>query len=488
MNMQKKIEDVINTSLTLKPTDFHEVKKLSEMIHPLAQYLPYSLELKPDTFVLDDLICDQITLIAGSPGVGKTSQLVPLFTRVAWLCDEADQLKPRLRRKVIYVAEDTSQVIKILSAMRTNGDLGQANQDDIRDWFRVVSAKRLSAESIVLVNSDYRELAFRNERSSGHHFYDAMPLVVFDTANATLELESENDNAEVGHAIALLKNEFQGVPIVVVAHVAKSLKRSDIADFSVRGAGAFEGDCTQVCYLIKDDKGNDRWLEIGLGKHRFTAIARGIRFSSRMIDTVGEDVLGIWRPIRVHYGLPELVDSRSLADERSAKAEQEAKEQIEAKRTLLLEAVSNLWKKPIPSHRPNKSGIFQSVGGKKAEAIELVDTLTIEGWLLEVPIPSDMRPHPLVKSIYCRLDESQRTLYHETGNPPVTEKDIPSVWLKPSIGSQSVEAIGEPMTEKSLTFEQEESKSCDLVETISSVPESSVPLKKKTAGTDDLEG
>lgn len=466
----------------------NEVKKLPEITHPLAKYLPYSLELQPDTFVLDDLICDQITLIAGSPGVGKTSQLVPLFTRVAWLCDEDEQLKPRLRRKVIYVAEDTSQVIKILSAMRMNGDLGQANQDEIRDWFRVVSAKRLSAEIIVQVSSDYRELAFRNERSSDRHFYDAMPLVVFDTANATLELESENDNAEVGRAIALLKNEFQSIPIVVVAHVAKSLKRSDIADFSVRGAGAFEGDCTQVCYLIKDDQGNDRWLEIGQGKHRFTAIARGIRFSSRMIDTVAPDVLGILRSIRVQYGLPELIDSRSLADERAAKAVQEAKEQLEAKRLKLLDAVTALWTNPTPSHRPTKTGIYQSIGGKKTEAFDLVDALTSEGWLLEISIPIAMRGHSSVKSIFCRLDEFQRNQYHETGNPPVTEKDIPAVWLKPSIGSQPVEALGESMAEKSPSLTQKESIQCDSQKSISPVPKSSVPLKKKTAGTDDLEG
>jgi len=463
-----------------------EVKSVPDYVHPLAKYLPYSLELKPDTFVIDDLICDQITLIAGSPGVGKTSQLVPLFTRVAWLCDKDDPLKPRLRRKVIYVAEDTNQVVKILAAMRMNGDLGQTSQEEVKDWFRVVSAKRLSAENIVSVNADYRELAHRNEHPTRPHTYDAMPLVVFDTANATIELDNENDNAEVGHAIALLKNEFQGVPIVVVAHIAKSLKRSDIAEFSVRGAGAFEGDCTQVCYLIKDEPGNDRWLEIGLGKHRFTAAARGIRFSSRMVETTAPDILGMWRNIKVHYGLPELIDARSLADERAAKAEQEAKAQLEAKRLLILEAVSALWKKPTPSHRPNKTGIQQSVGGNKAENFKLIDELTIEGWLLEIDIPLGMRTHQTVKSIYCRLDENQRTQYHETGKPPVTETDIPAVWVKPSIGSKPEEAVLEPIAEKSSSFEQEEPEPCDLVETVLSVPELSVPLKKKTAGTDDL--
>lgn len=221
----------------------------AEEIHPLANFIPLNFD-KPraQEFILDKIIATGFTLVAGPPGAGKTSQLVPLLTRVTHLCQPNDPFKPKLLRKVIYVAEDVGQVQQILSAL-VKADVLIGSHDDLEDRFRLVQASRLPPEQIGKIVALYQTLAHTNVHPETGATYRAQPVVVFDTSNASLEIENEIDNALVGKAIATLRKAFGEIPIIVVTHVAKANNQQTTSNFSVRGASAWEGDASQVLYL-----------------------------------------------------------------------------------------------------------------------------------------------------------------------------------------------------------------------------------------------
>ena len=121
--------------------------------------------------------------------------------------------------------------------------------------------------------ADIRRWRERYSYSAGPELnhYVIEPLIVVDTSNANLDLESENDNAEVGKAIAAIKQALDGRGMVwLLAHLAKSMTRADIASMSVRGAGAWVGDVNATAYLISDESLADKRFLV-LGKRRFEA-------------------------------------------------------------------------------------------------------------------------------------------------------------------------------------------------------------------------
>jgi RecA-family ATPase len=261
-------------------------KTITAENHPFANFLPYALgNLEPDEFIFDDIMIAGVTLLAGFTGIGKTTALVPLMTRAAHLCEADDTLRPLLRRRVIYVSEDPKQVVRVLTSMRVAGEL-TATDAEISEWFKIVPAKRMDAASIVKVREIYETMVFRNVSKESGAAYDALPIVVLDTSNATIELENESDNSEVGKAVSTLKSELGGIPLIIVAHLAKTLKKADISDMTSRGAGAWEGDVNQVLYMTKEDDGA-RWLDVAQAKHRFVTKADGIVFRA-----VGSEIKG----------------------------------------------------------------------------------------------------------------------------------------------------------------------------------------------------
>lgn len=284
------------------------LKKIKDQVHPLAQFVEYDLtNPRPQEYILDGIIGMGLLLLAGAAGGGKTTNGMTLFTRVAHLCRHDDPLKPLLRRKVIYITEDSQQAINILRSMRISGDLGDCSDEEMHEYFKIVDARRLPVGEIVKVASVYLEMLTENISPVTGEVVMARPYPIFDTSNATINIENESDNSAVGQALAALKQHFQGLSMCVIGHVAKALKRAEVAEFSARGAGAWEADANQVCYLIKEDDGS-RWLEIKEAKHRFVSKVDGIKFET-VINTVDAvDMLG--NPIEevLVHGQPMLVE------------------------------------------------------------------------------------------------------------------------------------------------------------------------------------
>lgn len=357
--------------------------------HPLAVFVDYDMgHIPAQEYVLDGLIQSGVVLIAGSAGAGKTTQLVPIATRVAHLCEPDDALKPLLRRKIIWVSEDPRQVMRILRSMRESGHLGGKSDAEVSEWFKIVSAARLAPQIVAQVAPVYEAMAVNNISEDGV-IYETNPLVVFDTSNASFDLENESDNSEVGRAMATLKVRFHSMPLWLVAHLAKALKRADVADFSARGAGAWEADANQVLYITKEDDGK-RWLEIESAKHRFMARADGILFGAAYNTISTHDMLG--NPVRekLIHGIPEIIEAGGKSEIAKVK-EKNRKDADLAARQLLMkqkeEAVISALNLLNKTEYRTKTELAERIGGNKNQALEVIDAMVARGVINAIYTP-----------------------------------------------------------------------------------------------------
>ena len=275
--------------------------------HPWSVFTPSCPDvLEAPEFVLDNILAAGTIVIAGQRGLGKTSALVPLMTIVAGLCT-ALPLEASVRRKVIYVSEDTAQVNRILHAMRKVGHINRTSAE-IEKVFKLVPASRLAPGEIVNLKPDLEDHWLDNETASGGN-YSAPPVIVLDTTNATIDIENISDNSQVSKAISELRNGLGEIPLVLVGHMPKT-SLADARHKSFVGAGSWEGDSQQNLYLIMED--DMRYLVIG--KNRFSPEVTEYALRGHCADMEGINKLGYPTKLRCWYSLPEAMSpERKLA-------------------------------------------------------------------------------------------------------------------------------------------------------------------------------
>jgi AAA domain len=227
-------------------------------------------QIPPVEFGIDGFTSTGLTVIAAEAGAGKTSMAVPLAATVAHLLsgdpDDPFSLVPALRRKIIYVTEDAGQVQRLLYGLRRHRS--QASRDEFREWFHIKEARRKSPTEIAADIRKWRD-QYRYQAGPKLNNFMIEPLVVLDTSNATIDIENENDNAQVGRAISAIKQALEGRGMVwIIAHIAKGVSRTEIASMTVRGASAWVGDVNATAYLVTDEHVKDKRFLV-LGKRRF---------------------------------------------------------------------------------------------------------------------------------------------------------------------------------------------------------------------------
>lgn len=283
---------------------------------------------KPVEWVVDGLLAWGITVMAGAPGVGKTSQIVSIALLVAGVCEPDHPLRPSLRRKIVYVTEDALQVESILVA---TCKLCGYNPADLYQWFHIYEARRMDPKSVAILVAGYIK-EHTSVHSSG---FPLRPLTVLDTSSAVFALEDENSNSAAAGMIAEVKQILNGAPLWLVAHTPKSLSRAEVTALTVRGAGAFEGDANATAFFFKDDEVTDKRF-MKLGKVRYTPEFDELMFTS---EVHSENVMTPWgdpQTIRVRISYPE----QSSAEEReiyveSAKDEKKDENMQEVKDAII---------------------------------------------------------------------------------------------------------------------------------------------------------
>lgn len=271
-------------------------------------------------YIFDDFMSTGVNVVAGAPGVGKTTLIVPLALAAAHLCPAEFALKPTVRRNVIIITESVVQVQRTIYSLYNWGFTGQRPQE-FNERVRVIASQRLDPKIVAQVSEEYRTWTVDNDTADGG-VYKALPLVVFDTANAVFDLENENDNAEVGKVMAYVKQSFDGFPIIIVSHTAKINGMVESEHLGPRGASAWTGDAQGVYAVFKDGDTEDSPRMLKTVKVRFPT-----QFDEMAFDLVSnkerhKDVLGFDKDIWFSHSV-----ARPLKRGERGQLREEAKEE-----------------------------------------------------------------------------------------------------------------------------------------------------------------
>jgi hypothetical protein len=247
-------------------TDAPEVKGWPERQLSIGQ-------IKPIRYMVKGFWAHSFMVLAGQPGIGKTTAVISLCMVMAGLQAKDCELTATKKRKTIIVTEDSDQVERTLTGYARHYGI---DSKALSQWFVIIDAKRSNVKDLLMLAHNVI-----------HHTIDNVrPLLVLDTANATMDIDNENDNSEVGAYIAALKQTIYiqlDTPVCIITHTNKTISKSD-SDATARGASAFTGDATLTGILFEDET-KTRYMR--LVKTRYQPNFREIKFQSDVFaDTV----------------------------------------------------------------------------------------------------------------------------------------------------------------------------------------------------------
>lgn len=215
--------------------------------HAWTRFLELRATPQAPRFVIPWFIQEGVVVIAGAPGVGKTTTLLPLALTAAGLHRAGDPLAPEHWRHICYLTEAPEQVEQMLAAAARCPELG-VSFEQIAERVHVAPLHRMAPAEAVKAGGFF---AANFTRRVGETVVP--PLVVIDTQAAALALENENANSEVSAAVAAFKQRFAGLPVWFVSHTAKTQwENSDAKALTARGGGAWGGDAHQLLFVVED--------------------------------------------------------------------------------------------------------------------------------------------------------------------------------------------------------------------------------------------
>ena len=247
--------------------------------------------LKPIDYLIQGFWAHSFFVLAGQPGVGKTTAVISACMVMAGFQIGDTPLISKTRRKTIFVTEDSDQITRTLFAYAKHFHI---SPQDLLNWFVVIDAKR----------SDVKDLLTLAHNVLRHTVDNIRPHLVLDTANSTMAIDNENDNSEVGSYLAALKQTIfvqMHTPISILTHTNKTISRQD-SDAMARGASAFTGDATLTGILFMDED-NTRYLK--LTKTRYEPDFREIRFDSQLFPEIVIDQYGEPQTMLCRIAIPQ---------------------------------------------------------------------------------------------------------------------------------------------------------------------------------------
>lgn len=398
---------------------------ISKAIEPPPLYVldivAPSDQLIANEFILDGLISTGVSVLAAYAGAGKSTAIVALSMRATGLI--RDEFEPTLKRKVIIFTEHSGQIEEIIQAMIKGGAVTHS-YSEVRKLITLVHAKRMSLYEIPSCAKAIGEgYDYDNERDG--KIYSAKPWVIFDTSNANLDFENENDSQAVGKVYAQIKTEFfvkRNISTTISTHTSKALKHSEAKNLSARGSGAAEADAHQVIYLSVDGdtQSSSRYIEIGEPKHRFHAKADSIKLITHLQDVSAKDVFGD----QVTYPVSYVDLETSTIDQRKT---QRAEESAKAKDAAATANVNEFRREIIDTltrwltynqsapelNVPTRNAVLDEVSkivGKRKDAVGVVfNELVNEGHIQNNQITPEIRGK--LKSLGIEINNGIKNFY-----------------------------------------------------------------------------
>lgn len=415
----QKVQEVLRPFVAQEEDFAHESPEADAQeskVHPLARFVEFDGAIRPPRWVIPGFIGHGVTVISGAGGVGKTTVTVPLSMTVAGL--HGDDLLPVQWRHVVYISEDLEQASRIMAGLI--GHLG-ISLDLVRERFHLVEAVRLEPSYVASIGKTYKAQFTRIVQG-----VEVLPLVILDTKSAVLALENENDNSETSRMMAALKQGFDGLPVWIVAHVAKAnFGRADA--LSSRGASAGGDDANQTMFLIQE--GENRYLL--QGKKRFEPKWPELEILSYSSQTVVPDEFGNMETVILRWGI-----ARPPQQTRKEAAEQAVEQQHQKDDADLRQAVRDAVEVAWLSGNPlNRAGIKAKMHRKESDVVACIENLLSERWLHEVDVPSKVRINNNKRSFLVNLTTEEHEAVLSGGNMPADKLVIPASWQKPAIPS-----------------------------------------------------
>ena len=395
--------------------------------HPLAIFVQFDETPKAPRWTIPGFIGHGVTLISGAHGAGKTTALLPLAMTAAGL--HGGELLPSEWRHVVYITEDVEQAQRILTGIVKYGNLG-LDWAVVKERIHFVEAVRLVPAYVATVGATYKIKFTRKVKG-----VEVLPLVVLDTKSAVLALEKENDNSEASAMMATLKQDFQGIPVWLIGHVAKaSLTRSDVSAMSTRGASAVDSDAHQTIFLVRD--GVKRFLLEG--KTRFDPKWSELEVVSYSTTINANDEFGQPEIVTLRWGIS--TPSQTTRKQSQLEAKEQAKKDGDANlRREIRDAVDTASNTGKPL---NREGVKEKLRHKNTVVGSMIDNLISENFLYEVTVPKEERTHPKRSTFLVSLSTVEQEAYVRAGVLPEEKLVVPVSWKKP------VSSIPAPESEK----------------------------------------
>jgi hypothetical protein len=303
--------------------------------------------LRPMRWVIEGFFPDaeQHTL-AGQPGVGKSTKLAGLALVVAGFGRQIGSDLPNDRpRRVLIVSEHAAQYERLFFGYCRRYDLPAA---DVADRVRLYHAVRLALGELAL--------ELRHVITECLEAGEEAPLLILDTAAATLAIDDENDNAEVSTMLSELKRVILETcaPCWVVAHAAKALGRND-AEITPRGASAFIGDAHGTASVFREEALPDQIFMRSLK-------CRSVRDFDEIATTTfvdwheAVDERGVIQRVGIRLGVPR----KSGSQHRKSAAAELAEEAREVSDRQLRQTAQDMVRNLI--RRRGSAGIYSGSG------------------------------------------------------------------------------------------------------------------------------
>ena len=313
--------------------------------------------LKPIDYLIQGFWAHSFFVLAGQPGVGKTTAVISACMVMAGFQIGDTPLISKTRRKTIFVTEDSDQITRTLFAYAKHFHI---SPQDLLNWFVVIDAKR----------SDVKDLLTLAHNVMRHTVDNIRPHLVLDTANSTMAIDNENDNSEVGSYLAALKQTIfvqLHTPISILTHTNKTISRQD-SDAMARGASAFTGDATLTGILFMDED-NTRYLK--LTKTRYEPDFREIRFDSQLFPEIVIDQYGEPQTMLCRIAIPQPSTETDRKQLNANKQEDKRQQQI----TDAADAACNFIQTLINQHH---NVIMRKGPGRPNVPKELQDAYKLE--------------------------------------------------------------------------------------------------------------
>ena len=330
------VQDFMQRQQATQQPDTQLTTQLTTQPEPTTgwQEMDYSLDHLPSVrYIIDGFLAHGLWVIAGQPGVGKTTVLMSLMMTITnCLTDQAiNASKPR---KIVIVTEDADQLIRGLYGYSRHFKI---DPQLIINSVVIIRAKRSTLPEILLLEQNVIK----------HTIDGTRPFLILDTANATLALENENDNSEVGAYMSGLKQTIYTIldtPIAIVSHMNKQISRTD-SDAMARGASAFTGDATGTAVIFADEDGS-RYMR--LIKRRYEPDFDEIEFTTETFTALATSPEGDFIETVCRVMTPLI----SSAEQRQRKAAEVSSER-QGQRSMDRADEACIYVQSVINHSPN---------------------------------------------------------------------------------------------------------------------------------------